>query len=719
MSDNKKDAKKEIVNKESSKANKTSLNKEGRGKSNKANKNLFSVRSIHKNGKKFEIKEEQKEDKFEVITEKGNNKLNQKINKEEPKLNVVIKENKSKEEKDKNIKIEIISKSETKQNINNNINNNSNNNKEKIIQKSTNNTNTKNIPINNNNNNKNKKEDNIIKNNNENNKKDNIIQNNNKNNKSESIVQNNNNHNKVENIISNNNNNSNNKLEKIVENNNNNNNKSENIAQNINNNNKACNLIQNNSNNNYIEKATINNNFIINKDNPLMINANLANPNIINNNIKNSTINNNYIIRNNNITNKNNNVNINNINFDLNNLGNNFINDFPFKENIINRNDIERNNYADNMRFMRGQSVQPKSSRNSFLNRKHHLLENAIIKNQYEEPKSKVVLKNEKYPSCIYNSNIDPYNSSKNIQKIISLDESDSENFFFSNSKQYGNDMSQDFDEEDYDDEEYHLNNNENKNSKRSKGKNSINSNLNSKKKSPEELLFDELNSLIRKYTFIKIVQCVVKYYKNELTINQDKDEDNEIIKRLKSLLSRYDKNSVHMPLMNILENITKESRDIITNLVNMPDKRFTPIEIKENQKERSQRRGNSQKLLLNKDIIKEKRKHTKKPSPPFYYGKHFFKVDGKIYTYVPKAKTASMNRYTLYCMYRAKEECMAKIIVHQNDNKVSYIGNHVCNPKLSLEEFYKKYPYIKKEPDWSHIQFAVENEKPFILSKI
>ena len=92
--------------------------------------------------------------------------------------------------------------------------------------------------------------------------------------------------------------------------------------------------------------------------------------------------------------------------------------------------------------------------------------------------------------------------------------------------------------------------------------------------------------------------------------------------------------------------------------------------------------------------------------------------MNNRIYIYVPKAKTGSLNRYTLYCMYRAKDECMAKIVVNQNDNNISYIGNHICNPKMTLDDFYRKYPYVNKEPDWTHIQFAVEKEKTIILSR-
>ena len=113
-----------------------------------------------------------------------------------------------------------------------------------------------------------------------------------------------------------------------------------------------------------------------------------------------------------------------------------------------------------------------------------------------------------------------------------------------------------------------------------------------------------------------------------------------------------------------------------------------------------------------------EKRKHTKRPSPPFYYGKHYFKKNNRIYVYVPKAKTVSLKRNTLYCIYRgSKDKCMAKIIVHQKDNRITYIGSHICHPKMTIEDFNKKFPNIEKS-NWTHIQFAVRNGKPYILSQ-
>ena len=81
MSENRKEIKNEIVNNKkikNKKTNNTSLNKEGGGK-NKTNRNLFSV---YKNGEKG-VKENKIEQKFEINTEKGNNKLKININKTE------------------------------------------------------------------------------------------------------------------------------------------------------------------------------------------------------------------------------------------------------------------------------------------------------------------------------------------------------------------------------------------------------------------------------------------------------------------------------------------------------------------------------------------------------------------------------------------------------------------------------------------------------------
>ena len=479
-----------------------------------------------------------------------------------------------------------------------------------------------------------------------------------------------------------------------------------------------------------INSISANPNIVNSNSPPPMINNNSINTNIINNTINNSIINNNYNIRYNDLNNNNsnnikyndlNNNNSNNINNSFNNMNygfnHNFPNDLSFKENNINKNNnFEKNNMINNLSFKRGQSIPNKLNRNTYFNNTPHLLENAIINNQFEPPKRKVILKDEKYPSPNFIGNNNPY-ISKNYQKIINLDESDSENFFYSNNHEEDK-ISQDFDDDDFkdddNDEDYHVNNSESKLSKRKKVKISPFPS----KKDLDSILYEELNNLIKKNTFIKIVDYLSKYYKNELKANPDQKEENEIIEKINDILSKNNKNSVNLTLIYILSNNYRESQIKLMDLINLANKKQHPLEIKENIKERIPRRGKSQKLISNTDLLNKKRKHTKKPSPPFYYGKHFHKIHDKIYTYVPKAKTGSLNRYTLYCMYRAKNECMAKMIVHQNDNKISIIGSHICTPKLTVEDFYKKYPYISKEPDWTHIQFAVENEKPYILSR-
>jgi hypothetical protein len=92
-----------------------------------------------------------------------------------------------------------------------------------------------------------------------------------------------------------------------------------------------------------------------------------------------------------------------------------------YKDNNLNRNnniDKNNNNIINNIRFTRGQSFQPKY--NSFLNNKRHLLENAIIKKEFQEPKRKVILKNDLPPSYGMIGANDP---SKSFQKIINIDD--------------------------------------------------------------------------------------------------------------------------------------------------------------------------------------------------------------------------------------------------------------------------------------------------------
>ena len=469
------------------------------------------------------------------------------------------------------------------------------------------------------------------------------------------------------------------------------------------------------NNSNTIEKQSINNNFnlIGNKESISTLNTNSSNINPINNNDKNTSINN---IMN---SGTNNNLNIiNSINYDIN---NNFFNDLEFKENNINRNNnVEKNNILNNNNeFKRGNSLQPKYNRNTFLNRKHHLLENAIIKKQFQEPKRKAILKDEKYPYSPYsNYKSNEYDNNSEFQRIINLDETDSENYF--NEKYIEDDIENDKDSQDYEDEdinerdsdeEFCINNNyKNK-------KISSDYKLNSRKKGPESILYYKLYDLVKQYSFNKIIESISNYYNGKIDMKSNQNEDNELNQKLNDLLDNIEKDSLNPILIKILTNNFEENKKKLMELISLSKRKSSSVEIKEISRVRSLRRGKS--LSVIKNDLRFKRRHTKKQSPPFYYGKHFYKINNKIYTYVPKAKASSGNKYTLYCLNRAKDECMAKIIVNQNNNEISYIENHICNPKMTLEEFYRKYPYISKEPDWTHIQFAVENEKSFILSRV
>jgi len=489
-----------------------------------------------------------------------------------------------------------------------------------------------------------------------------------------------------------------------------------------------------------ISKTTITNNFII-KDNPFMINTNLtnsnlltkenpymmnpniANSNIINTNVQNPIMNNNFNNNNFNIRGNfnpnNNNTNIiNSINYD-----NNIISGMVYKDNNLNRNnninmDKNNNNIINNIRFTRGQSFQPKY--NSFLNNKHHLLENAIIKKEFQEPKRKVILKNEANSPSNIMSNSDPNNSEcfNSFQKIINLEESDSENNY---SDDYED--SQEYNEED--DEEYNLDTKDenwlNNCSRKKRGSSLYNSRT--KDSESENPLYDELNSLIKKYDFDTIIECCLRIYNNEFNIKDKQIKDYDILKKINDILSKSNRETIHILLIKILSNNFNEYQNKLLSFISNnnvdTNKVFnSPIEIKENSREKCAKRGKIQKLAKNGEKLKEKRKHNKRPSPPFYYGKHFQRKNNKIYIYVPKAKTVSFNRYTLYCIYRgSKEKCMAKIIVHQNDNKITYIGSHVCNPRMTLDDFHRKYPNIKRN-NWTHIQFAVRNGKPYMMSQ-
>ena len=96
-----------------------------------------------------------------------------------------------------------------------------------------------------------------------------------------------------------------------------------------------------------------------------------------------------------------------------------------------------------NKRSLRGHSVKPTI---------HHLLEDAMIKKEFQEPKRKVILKNDLPPSYGLIGANDP---SKSFQKIINIDESDDSFIDEENESDFSQDFEEDEDNyEDDDDEE-------------------------------------------------------------------------------------------------------------------------------------------------------------------------------------------------------------------------------------------------------------------------
>ena len=437
----------------------------------------------------------------------------------------------------------------------------------------------------------------------------------------------------------------------------------------------------------------------------------------------------------------------------------NICNNNNINPNIINNINNEHDNKIisespQNKRSLRGHSVKPII---------HHLLEDAIIKKEFQEPKRKVILKNDLPPSYGMIGANDP---SKSFQKIINIDESD-DSFI---DEENESDFSQDFEEEednyeDDDDEDYNLNNN-NINWINRRKKEKVNSLYNfQKRKEYENPLCEKLSELIKKYGFDKVIESIYLNRKGQLEnkeinnvpmkdnnlsmivskseeenkekqdinmnnksqeeINKETkvEEENDLQKIINEIISKSNIDDINLLLIRILsDNFTENQQrlyDFISKKRERPDINYIPqIEIKDAD-DRFQKRSKSLFMNNNLGVLKEKRRHTKRPSPPFYYGKHYYKKNGKIYCYVPKAKTVSFNRYTLYCLYRgSKEKCMAKIIVHQNGKDITFVGNHMCKPKMTMEDFCKKYPNVKNT-DWTHIQFAFKNQKLIVMNQI
>ena len=475
-------------------------------------------------------------------------------------------------------------------------------------------------------------------------------------------------------------------------------------------------------NNNISMKSSINNDISMNKINPFIVS------NLNNTNMPQNAPNLNHHMEN--IIHPQKNI--------YNNNTSNEANNRHVPENSANANLNNANNA--NKRSLRMHSMQSSV---------HHLLEDAIIKKEFQEPKRKVNLKNDLPPSYGLIGANDP---TKTFQKIINIDESDS---FIEEENE--SDFSQEFEEEDDDDEEYNLSNNNinwlNKRKKENRTNNCLFNNCN-KKKEYDDPICNELSELIRKFGFNKVIENIYNIRKGEISDkeignNANMDEDNnDIIEtnninknqeinndvqenpdqdlntKLKEILSKSNSEDIHLLLIRILsDNFTENQQKLIEFVSKQPegpnpDSQIPQIELRDAD-DRFQKRSRSLCPNNNLGVLREKRRHTKRPSPPFYYGKHYYKKNGKIYCYVPKAKTVSFNRYTLYCLYRgAKEKCMAKLIVHQNGKDITFVGNHLCKPKMTMEDFCKKYPNIKNT-DWTHIQFAFRNQKLIVMNQI
>ena len=210
----------------------------------------------------------------------------------------------------------------------------------------------------------------------------------------------------------------------------------------------------------------------------------------------------------------------NNLMFQRNNVLNNnsYNNNQGNNPNITNNNNNEQNHKfitesPQNKRSLRGHSVKPSI---------HHLLEDAIIKKEFQEPKRKVVLKNDLPPSYGMVGANDP---SKSFQKIINIDESDS---FIEEENE--SDFSQDFEEDDdEDDEEYNISNN-NINWLNRRKKDKVNSLYNNfpKRKEYDNPICAELSDIIKKYGFDKVIESI---YQNRTEKLNNKEVNNSPIK--------------------------------------------------------------------------------------------------------------------------------------------------------------------------------------------
>ena len=243
-----------------------------------------------------------------------------------------------------------------------------------------------------------------------------------------------------------------------------------------------------------------------------------------------------------------------------------------------------------------------------------------------------------------------------------------------------------------------------------------INNNINKQKPTlPKNLNNSSVNNSINNNINNKSLENNKEKEKKEKEKEKKENEKAEIIKRI---LENEENEENEKNQNNTRINKTNKLHPNISTAISPSLKNKSKL-LKRNNSRFIHKPNNNLNDRQHSESQPPKRRHQKKPSPPFYFGKHFYKKNNRVYCYVPKAKTASFNHYTLYCINRgSKDNCKAKIIIQQNDSKTVFIGNHTCHPKLSVEDFYVKYPDVKHNDDWTHVQFAVRNDVPFIISQ-
>ena len=476
-----------------------------------------------------------------------------------------------------------------------------------------------------------------------------------------------------------------------------------------------------------------NSNIILNKDifNNNKLDINMNNLNIINHNKENSLINNKYI---NNLEQNDHSEIIYSINEEFNNIDfDNTLYEYDSKKNIITKKYNEE-----------------KINNNSLLGHKHLFLENNFysfendkIKQIEKEEEKKILLKTKNINEELVNTN--PFYFQKYQVEDNEEDEKNEVNINEGNKyKEENVDIIYDIDNEKHNintKNEYLF-----KTSRIRKKVNDINNNENNLKiNKNENSLYDELYELINKYSFDTILDYTLKYYNGKFNLNETDIKDLKLFKKINDIEIKINKDIINFLLIKILSNKYEEYESKLIDLITIPKSNEKIIDIKDNnisintninliskninseifKTEIVQlKKSNSESLIKKENIISKsgiicenKRKRLKNPSPDFYYWKHFFKNNDKIYCYTPKKKLSYFQYYTFYCIKRRSQyKCQAKIRIKENDTNPVFIGEHVSHPCLTIEEFNKKYPDLQNK-EWTHAQFAVKNKKLFVIS--